>query len=602
VTLRAKLSLVLSALLVMSIGLTGGILIYESAASTRDHLTREHQLLAENRAFALRDNLAILEGELERLALRPQIDLSDEDFAPEAQLLQDAHHDSVLYNTAVLLLSREGACVGAVPDQSAWKSRHFGDLPWFQAVSTGGSDVVFQLSEDATFGRTLTIIQPIVRRRKFVGALLGVIALDHANIIVPALRENLPPATEAVLIDGRGGVVVAAGESSAPATDFVHAVQSSTTAESGVWNGVHAGERSLFAYAKVKAHSDFIVVFRRPWSVLVAHLRQQAWALAVVLLFGVLLASMAGLWLSAFLTRPLELLRASALRIATGQHGPAGELRLVAGGDELGVLVHDFLEMERAIQERDRALREAKSSLEQRVFERTAELEVAQHALVEAERFAAMGKTSAAIAHELKNALNGLGMAVELIIEDPANPRVGRLRTQVLYEIDRLRDVVDSLSSFSHTPRIRLRVENLTPVVARAVEVLADLIADRDAEVRVAMPDRFLLSCDGHKVQGVIMNLVKNAVEAARVVEIRARFEGDHAIIEVDDDGPGMSSEATRHLFEPFFTTKPNGTGLGLATSLRYVRAHGGNLAVDAAALGGARVVVSLPREPLGTA
>ena len=93
--------------------------------------------------------------------------------------------------------------------------------------------------------------------------------------------------------------------------------------------------------------------------------------------------------------------------------------------------------------------------LEQRVRDRTAKLVATQEALVDAERFAAMGKTSAAIAHEMKNTLNGLGMAVELIAEDPANrARVARLRPQVVDEIARLRDVVDSLLSFSRSPRI----------------------------------------------------------------------------------------------------------------------------------------------------
>src|SRR5262249_410556 len=146
---------------------------------------------------------------------------------------------------------------------------------------------------------------------------------------------------------------------------------------------------------------------------------------------------------------------ASAVRFAAGQHGPVAELGFFGGGDELATLVHDFLEMERAIGERDRALREAAHLLERRVVERTAELAVTQKALVEAERFAAMGKTSAAIAHELKNALNGLGMAVELIVETSGNPARGaRLRSQVLSEINRLHDVVDSLSLLSRTPRI----------------------------------------------------------------------------------------------------------------------------------------------------
>src|SRR6185295_10087491 len=111
-----------------------------------------------------------------------------------------------------------------------------------------------------------------------------------------------------------------------------------------------------------------------------------------------------------------------------------------------------------------------------------------QKALVEAERFAAMGKTSAAIAHELKNALNGLGMAVELIVENPTSPAVPRLEAQVLSEINRLHDVVDSLSSFSRSPRVEKKAEDLSAVVKRAVDLLGDLIADRGADVRIEIP------------------------------------------------------------------------------------------------------------------
>src|SRR5262249_38445621 len=158
--------------------------------------------------------------------------------------------------------------------------------------------------------------------------------------------------------------------------------------------------------------------------------------------------------------------------------------------------------------ERDRALREAAHLLERRVVERTAELAATQKALVEAERFAAMGKTSAAIAHELKNALNGLGMTVELIVETAGNPARGtRLRSQVLSEINRLHDVVDSLSLLSRTPRIERRNENLSLVIERAVELLGDLISDRAAAVVLDVPKGLEFACDGRKIQGVVMNL-----------------------------------------------------------------------------------------------
>jgi len=591
--------------LAISIGLTGGILIYQSAQNTREHLAREHQLLAENRAFALRDNLEILEGELDRLTLLPQVDLTDQNHAPEAQLLENAHHHSVLYNTALLFVSAEGECIGAVPDRPEWKDRRFGGLRWFQEMkkSGGRSGALFQVAEDPVVGRTVDIVQPVVRRQRFEGALIGIIALDRANIIIPGLREDLPAHTEAVLLDKAGHVIFPSDRAMVnPSSLWGEVARAARREPSGTLTGKVDGEESLFAFASVEAHTDFVVVFRRPWWVLVQHLRRQAWVLAGILLFGMVTAVAAGLWLSAYLTRPLQLLSASAARIASGQHGPSADVHKLVGGDELGTLVHDFLEMERAIQQRDRELREAASSLEQRVAERTAELELAQRALVKAERFAAMGTTSAAIAHELKNALNGLGMAVELIVENPTSSSVGRLRGQVVAEIERLRDVVDSFSSFSSPPRVEKKLADLSALVHRAVELLGDLIADRGAEVTVDVPPRLMFECDGRKIQGVVMNLIKNAVEAGRKVRVRAWIEMDEACLEVADDGPGLSEEVRRRLFEPFFTTKPNGTGLGLATSLRYVQAHGGRLeALPTSDLGGALLHVRLPKSTVDT-
>ena len=111
-------------------------------------------------------------------------------------------------------------------------------------------------------------------------------------------------------------------------------------------------------------------------------------------------------------------------------------------------------------------------------------------------------------------------------------------------------------------------------------------------------PPALRTRCDGHKVQGVVVNLVKNAIEAGKHVEVTLRLSDSEAIIEVADDGPGLSAEARAHLFEPFFTTKPNGTGLGLPTSHRFMEAHGGRIEADtSAALGGALFRLRLPLE-----
>jgi len=598
-TLRTELSLVLSSLLIGSIGIAGATTIYQTNRTLRQELSTEYQLFAENRAFALRDNLQILEDELARLALLPPIGAGRGSLKAASQVLAGAHQNSVLYNTAVMLLSVDGQCVEAEPDIPEFEGQRFGDRPWFVAAARGpAKGPLLRATDEPNLGRTIKLIQPILRHGVFAGALVGIIALGDANIITPVLRDHLPPGTDGILIDAQGAVVYPAERIAAAAgTDWGRAIEQARHQAPGTLFGRVDGQEALFAWAPVQAGSGYSIVFAWPWRMLNVNLQRQLAALFGVLVFGFVVASVAGLVLSTYLTRPLVALAASAARIARGEPLPDVALPKPSRAAEVGALIAAFEKMETAIEKRDQELREGAASLERRVKERTQELVEPQKALVDAERFAAMGKTSAAIAHEIKNALNGLGMAVELILQDPANaPRVPRLQAQVVGEIARLRDVIDSLLSFSRSPRLDRRPADLVPIIQRAVATLADVLGDRGAEVVVEAPPDLPLECDVHKVEGVLVNLIKNAAEAGKKVRVRATATGADAIIDVSDDGPGLSAEARQHLFEPFFTTKPNGTGLGLPTSLRYVEAHGGALEALAQAGGGALFRVRLPR------
>jgi signal transduction histidine kinase len=598
-TLRTELSLVVSSLLVLSIGLGGGTAIYQSSRNMRRELTTEYQLFAENRAFALRDNFEILGDELRRLALVPAVEPGQQDARPEDINLGGAHESSVLYNTAVLVLAADGTCLRSVPDRPEYRGQHFGERAWFRTAQGGGAEQLFRVADEPLLGRTLKIIQPLRHAGHFSGALVGVIAFREDNLIAPALHENLPPETDAVLVDDSGEVIYPTDRArAAEGSDWGRAIALASAGGSGSMTGEAQGRETLFAYAAVKAQTKFAVVFAWPWRRLTTNLTQQAYTLGGLLFFGVLLGIAASVILSGYLARPLQRLGEGASRIARGEPVPWAKMQRPVGTEEVAALVAAFERMETSIRQRDQELREAASLLEQRVDDRTRELTAAQQALVEAERFAAMGKTSAAIAHELKNTLNGLGMAVELIVQEPTNTaRVARLHPQVAREIARLRDVVDSLLSFSRVPRIERAPADLALVARAAWDLLDDLIAERGATVQIDAPSSLPTVCDAHKIQGVIVNLLKNAVEAARTVRLRATAAGSDAVIEIEDDGPGLSEDARAHLFEPFFTTKPNGTGLGLPTSRRYVEAHGGTLeAGTSATLGGARFRVVLPR------
>ena len=586
-------------MLIASIGISGGTTIYQTSQTLRRELSTEYQLFAENRAFALRDNLQILEDELGRLALLPPIGAGRGALKAAAQVLSGAHENSVLYNTAVLLLSPEGLCVEAEPDIPEFDGQKFGDRAWFRAAAEGAKGPILRATDEPNLGRTIKIIQPIRRAGVFAGALVGVIALGDANIITPALRDNLPPGTDGVLVDGSGAVIFPADRAQAAVgTDWEVAIQLARKEAPGARFGRVGTQEALFAWAPVQAGTGYALVFAWPWRLLNANVKRQVATLGGALIFGIVIASIAGLVLSTYLTRPLFALAASAGRIARGESVPDVALPKLSRATEVAALIAAFEKMETAIEKRDQELREGAALLEQRVRDRTSELVETQRALVEAERFAAMGKTSAAIAHEIRNALNGLGMAVELILQDPANrARVARLQAQVVGEIARLRDVIDSLLSFSRSPRLDRQETDLVPIVQRAVALLADVIGDRGAEVVVDAPLALRVECDAHKLEGVLLNLIKNAVEAGPHVRVRAVVHEDEAIVDVADDGPGLSPEARQHLFEPFFTTKPNGTGLGLPTSRRYVEAHGGTLdEVTSPGGRGARFRIRLPR------
>jgi len=601
VSLRSQISLVLFGLLVLSVGATGLILLADSSGFIRVELDDKHRLLAENRAFALRHNLLLLEDELEGLSRRPELDLIDSHPARATQLLVEAVQNPDLYNTAVLLISREGECLWSVPSRGDCPGRSYAGTDWFKAARDGALEQRHMVETDTPVAgprHKINIIQPIQGQTGFMGALVGVIAMGEDQLATPVLRDNLPPHTEAILVDRQQRVLYPPLRNSL-GEGWQEAAVQVDKGQSGTRHTWAAGKEYLVAFAPVGADTPYSVMFRWPWQDLNRGLKRQMLKLALILLAGTVLAGGLGLWLSSYLTRPLSMVGATARKIAAGEFQGLSALPQAGAVDEIGDLLSAFRQMGSAIQRRDQELLEAAAELEARVEERTRELARTQEALIIAERFSAMGKAAAAIAHELKNSMGGLGMAVELILQDPSRAaRVERLRQQVVVEIDRLRSMTDALLSFARSPQLQRSSQDLLGLLRRAADLTADLAADRGVEVDIAAAEAHPLYCDGAKIQSVLTNLMRNAVEAGHKVRVRLRSAEGQSIVEIEDDGPGLSDEACEHLFEPFFTTKSNGTGLGLPTAKRFVEAHGGRIEIGRSAeLGGARFSVILPQE-----
>ncbi len=228
-------------------------------------------------------------------------------------------------------------------------------------------------------------------------------------------------------------------------------------------------------------------------------------------------------------------------------------------------------------------------------------LERAELELARAQSLAAMGKTAAAIAHEVKNALNGLSVGVDLLARGGASlEALASVHHRTRAEISRLRDVADDLTLFAATPRLVLGDLDLAGLGRDAGNAVTELAEDFGVSVRLDLPAGPVRLCaDGPKLLGVLVNLLRNAIEATgpgafgeglddprpageRVVELALRPAGELTMLEVADRGAGLAPEVRDRLFEPFVTTKRTGTGLGLVIVRRVVEAHGGTIeAVD---------------------
>ncbi len=246
------------------------------------------------------------------------------------------------------------------------------------------------------------------------------------------------------------------------------------------------------------------------------------------------------------------------------------------------------------LEDRDRRSRDRlRASLRER--------ERLQNALVQRERLAAVGQLSAGLAHEVRNPLASIQGAAEVLQDAaaPDDPR-GRMLAIIREETARLNGVLTRFLAFAR-PGGDVRA---TLDLGEELDRLADLLRHRDQapEIHVERPGGPApVAADRDRLRQMLLNLGLNAVQAAGPdgrVALGLQAGDDHWRITVTDTGPGFGEEALRNLGTPFYTTSPEGSGLGVAISLRAARDHDGDLAVDTGYTDGARVVVTLPRPP----
>ncbi|HEV8676227.1 MAG TPA: ATP-binding protein [Methylomirabilota bacterium] len=254
-----------------------------------------------------------------------------------------------------------------------------------------------------------------------------------------------------------------------------------------------------------------------------------------------------------------------------------------------------------------RALRAQHAALTQRADElaRTnAELRAVQQQLVAAERLAAFGEITAAVAHGLGNPLAAIrGLAQVALLDTSPGPAGERLR-QVIAETDRLAERMRALLRYGRPVEQRRVPTALDAAVASALEPLRRRAEARGIRLDVAVSGELpKVGVDPARFEEAFLCLVNNALEAMpdggvlQVVSRPAPGGAGELELAIEDTGPGMSAAMLARAFEPFFTTKAGGTGLGLALARKLLEGAGGRLALESEPGRGTRAIITLPRE-----
>jgi two-component system, NtrC family, sensor kinase len=163
-----------------------------------------------------------------------------------------------------------------------------------------------------------------------------------------------------------------------------------------------------------------------------------------------------------------------------------------------------------------------------------------------------------------------------------------------------------SRSNQQHNPTdLNALVENCLELMESHFE-----IARKDGSARIQLERQLAanlpaVSCSASEIQQVLLNIIRNAVQAlagsesaAPLIEVSTGFDGRHAWIRIADNGPGITPEVRRHIFEPFFTTKEVGQGTGLGMSISYfiiTEHHRGTIDIDSSPGKGAAFIIRLP-------
>lgn len=222
---------------------------------------------------------------------------------------------------------------------------------------------------------------------------------------------------------------------------------------------------------------------------------------------------------------------------------------------------------------------------------------------------AQLGELTAILAHEIRNPINNISAALQLMeisitsAEDPIRAQI----QPMMVDLERIEQLMKSVLSFASSRNYEMKPLNLNQFLEGLLHRWRARAARQQVEINAQLPTFPIhISADRIALEQVFTNLISNALEAIQgtgnVIGLRvapSQHTGELNLVEINisDSGPGIQPELLEEIFNPFFTTKARGTGLGLAITRRIINAHNGRIQAESFPSGGTLFSIKLPMQ-----
>lgn len=224
-----------------------------------------------------------------------------------------------------------------------------------------------------------------------------------------------------------------------------------------------------------------------------------------------------------------------------------------------------------------------------------------QEAENRANKLMVTGKFLRSLAHEIRNPLTNINLALEHLTTEVSIPEDSKLYLNIVQRsANRVKDLLDEIMTAYKTAETNLELESLHNIIENALRFANDRLLLKDVQLNLSLEVKNdLIKADKVKLTTALLNLIVNACEAIDhkdgQISIKTSKKDDHLILVLRDNGCGMNATQTAALFDPFYTGKSKGLGLGLTTAQNVIFAHKGTITVKSRENVGTEFKIRIP-------